>query len=128
MEPFFSYDFYNFDQFRSSTVRGSNPLFDSTQRYEVDYTSDMLDYFKYETLRIDFIDESVDLRANNEVDDYIGSARVKLSDLLETEMKEYKLPIKNAKGMQTGIVEVNISFLNYIQMNQMTKGLNQMTG
>ena len=74
-----------------------------------------MDYFKYQVLRIDFIDESVDLKATKDADDYIGSARIPLKDVFDQEMKTYtNLPIKNAKMMQTGMVEVQVSFLNYV--------------
>jgi hypothetical protein len=35
MKPFFSYEFYRFD-FKSATVTGSSPEFDSTKYYQVE--------------------------------------------------------------------------------------------
>ena len=48
----------------------------------------MIDYFKYQFLKIDFIDESVDLlaedpnQASEEIIDYVGSVRIPLKELL----------------------------------------------
>lgn len=83
MKPFFSYEFYKFD-FKSATASGSNPEFDSTKRYEVEQNKELLDYMKRQTLKIDFIDESVDIEAfkYNEMADYIGSVRFPLHRML----------------------------------------------
>lgn len=83
MRPFFSYDFYKFE-FRSATVLGDNPVFQSTKRYEVDANNELMEYMKKKTLRIDFIDESVDMEAfkHNDMADYIGAIRFPLAKLL----------------------------------------------
>ena len=60
MEPFFSFDFYTFD-YRSPTATGADPTFEVTKRYEIEDSPEVQDYFKYQFLKIDFIDESVDL-------------------------------------------------------------------
>ena len=60
MEPFFSFDFYTFE-YRSPTATGADPTFEVTKRYEIEDTPELQDYFKYQFLKIDFIDESVDL-------------------------------------------------------------------
>ena len=62
MEPFFSFDFYTFE-YRSPTAKGADPTFEVTKRYEIEDSPEVQDYFKYQFLKIDFIDESVDLVA-----------------------------------------------------------------
>ena len=58
--PFFAYDFYTFEV-RSATVPGSSPLFSSVKQFEVDASKDFENYMKTETLKIDLIDEGVDI-------------------------------------------------------------------
>ena len=41
---------------------------------------------KYQFLRIDFIDEAVELDKDQQVSDYIGSVRIALKDMLENEI------------------------------------------
>lgn len=77
MLPFFSFDFYTFE-YRSPTLHGDQPEFDVVQRYEVERTTELEDYMKNCFLKIDFIDESVDIVSEPEVNDYIGCVRIPL--------------------------------------------------
>ena len=43
MQPFFSFDFYTFE-YRSPTASGNNPSFGVTQRYEVNYNQEFMNY------------------------------------------------------------------------------------
>lgn len=45
MQPFFSFDFYTFEC-RSATSDGPNPVFEMTQRYEMEYTQELVDYMR----------------------------------------------------------------------------------
>ena len=97
MQPFFSYDFYTFD-YKSATANGQNPVFDITKRYEVENNKELTDYFKFQYLKIDFIDEGVDLFEEaklNRFGDYIGSARIPLKDLLVKEVVKGHFSITN---------------------------------
>jgi len=60
MQPFFSFDFYTFE-FQSAVSDGPNAVFEMTQRYEMEYTQELVDYMRTQFLKIDFIDESVAL-------------------------------------------------------------------
>lgn len=98
MKPFFSYEFYKFD-YKSTTTTGSNPVFDSTKHYSVEQNKELIDYMKRQTLKIDFIDESVDMEAfkYNEMADYIGSVRFPLHRMLQESKFEGKFDIYNMK-------------------------------
>lgn len=111
MLPFFSYDFYTFS-YRSPTANGNNPVFDITKRYELDYNQELSDYFKTQMLKIDFIDESVDLDTDKDPIDYIGSARVDLKALLSQDSLRATLPIINHKNLQMGQVEIILRYYN----------------
>lgn len=100
MQPFFSFDFYTFE-YRSPTASGNNPSFGVTQRYEVNYNQEFRDYQRQHCLKIDFIDESVDLNTQPEINDYIGSARIPLKDIDEKETS-YTYPINNEKNQPMG--------------------------
>ena len=106
MRPFFSVDFYTFE-YKSGTATGNNPVFNDARRYEVENNQDLHEYMKYQFLRIDFIDEAVELDRDQEVSDYIGSVRIPLKQLLENEIIGKKIyPIHNEKNLQTGDCEI----------------------
>lgn len=87
MLPWFKYDFYTFE-YISATAEGNNPIFDLTKRYEVEDSQELRDYFKFQFLKIDFIDESVFEDAQDQALDYIGSVRIPLSEFLHKELLE----------------------------------------
>jgi hypothetical protein len=61
MEPFFYYQFYNFE-YSSPSLNGSSPIFDIKKQYEVEVNEQFMEYMKSQVLKIDIIDESVDMR------------------------------------------------------------------
>jgi len=81
MQPFYSFDFYTFE-YRSGIASGNNPTFNQMKAYEIEENKELLDYLKNQFLKIDFIDESVDLAATPEANDYIGSVRIPLKEML----------------------------------------------
>ena len=113
MKPFFSYEFYKFD-FKSATASGSNPEFESTKRYEVEQNKELLDYMKRQTLKIDFIDESVDMEAfkYNEMADYIGSVRFPLHRMLQESSFQGKFEIVNMNKEVMGQVQLILKFVD----------------
>lgn len=50
-----------------------------TKRFEVEESMELRDYFKFSFLKIDFIDDSVEMESAN---DYIGSVRIPLNTFL----------------------------------------------
>jgi hypothetical protein len=76
MRPFFSYNFYKFEH-TSQTVDGCDANFMSEKRFEVESNQDFMDYLQKMVLKIDFIDESVDLEEQG-ARDYIGTAQIPL--------------------------------------------------
>ena len=111
MLPFFSYDFYTF-VYRSATANTNNPIFDITKRYEMEYNQELTDYFMGQMLKIDFIDESVDLDGGKEPMDYIGSCRIPLKEMLKQDTLTDRFPIMNHKNMQMGQVELTLKYYN----------------
>jgi hypothetical protein len=70
----------------------------------------LIKYLNNQFLKIDFIDEGVDLDASPEANDYIGSARIPLKGMLTSEMFEQDISIMNEKGIETGNVKVRVCF------------------
>ena len=74
-----------------------------------------MDYIKTQVLKIDLIDESVDLA--NGASDYIGSVRIPLkalnvtSNLLEELTDAF--PVRDANGVETGRLEVKVGCREY---------------
>ena len=70
---------------------------------------------KTQVLKIDLIDESVDL--SHGASDYIGSARIPLKDLNVTsnliEEIADNFPVRDATGAETGRLEVKVSCRDY---------------
>ena len=60
-----------------------------------------MDYLQKEVLRIDFIDESVDLDDHG-ARDYIGTARIPLRDLAVPKPIKGTFPIHNENNRQCG--------------------------
>jgi len=60
MTPFFTYDFYTFNH-TSAVVVGNEPNFSDTKRFEVSNSADFVDYLNAGVLKIDFIDDSVEM-------------------------------------------------------------------
>ena len=81
MLPFYYYDFYKFSE-TSVTGQGCNPVWQCSRKYEVEKGGEFDRYMSANVLKIDFIDESVDITEQGNRD-YIGSARVPLRDLLQ---------------------------------------------
>ena len=98
MRPFFSFDFYTFE-YQSPTANGPDPSFEVTKHYEVKMNNDLIKYLNNQFLKIDFIDENVDLDASPEANDYIGSARVSLKGMLTKDQIDQDLDIMNEKGI-----------------------------
>ena len=63
-----------------------------------------------QVLKIDLIDESVDImRGGVEARDYIGSVRVPLKDLIQSQELADNFPVRDEKGVETGRMEVKIT-------------------
>ena len=109
MRPFFSFDFYTFE-YQSPTANGANPQFDVTKHYEVELNQDLMNYRNNQFLKIDFVDDNVDLEANSVANDYIGSARIPLKGMLTQDLFDQEVDITNEKGIQTGKVQIRVAF------------------
>lgn len=64
MEPFFSFQFYRFDAYRSATLTGSDVEWNYPQKYEVQYTKEFVEYLSRNEIQIHFCDESIDISNN----------------------------------------------------------------
>jgi hypothetical protein len=61
MQPFFSYNFYTFEDVVSHCVTGNSPDFEHRKQFEVAANTEFLNYMRKQYLKIDFMDESVDI-------------------------------------------------------------------
>lgn len=93
-------------------MRGNAPVFDIKKQFEVEVSEQLLEYFKTQVMKIDLIDESVDLREGGQ-SDYIGSVRIPLRELLINEEFADSLPVKDEMGIETGRMEVKMSCKDY---------------
>ena len=101
MKPFFTFDFYRFE-YRSAIAEGDSPTFDVTRRYEVEESQELRDYFKFQFLKIDFIDDAVEYDNAGGMTDYIGSIRIPLNTFLEKDKIESFFEVKNEKSQTMG--------------------------
>ena len=88
----------------------------------MEYTQELVDYMAKQFLKIDFIDESVALNTQEEVSDYIGSARIPLREIGDTAITR-TLPIINQKNMTMGQVELVLSFYNQGSSHAISKAI-----
>jgi hypothetical protein len=58
MAPFFYYQFYNFDERYSQTMRGASAIFDDVQPYEVQQDLKLQEYLQTEALEIILFDDN----------------------------------------------------------------------
>ena len=115
MQPFFHFQFFTFDYTSPVAAGGSTPHFDIKRQYEVELNDQLMDYIKTQVLKIDLIDESVDLA--NGASDYIGSVRIPLKALNVTsnlfEEITDAFPVRDANGVETGRLEVKVGCREY---------------
>ena len=112
MLPFFSFDFYTFE-YRSPTANGADPTFEVTKWYEIEDSQELQDYLAYQFLKVDFIDESVDLVTQPDVSDYVGSVRIPLRELLKVDRTGVRTyPVNNEKGLQMGNVDIALGYFD----------------
>ena len=106
MKPFFTYDFYTFTH-ESAVVLGTEPNFADKKQFQVELTSEFLNYMKQTVFKIDFIDESVEMTQTGSRD-YIGSARIPLQNLLSKKELNGMVEIRDEHGAITGSVMVRM--------------------
>ena len=71
-----------------------------------------MEYMKTQVLKIDLIDESVDLSAQGQTD-YIGTVRIPLRELMMNEEFADNFPVKDENGQEAGRMEVKLSCKDY---------------
>ena len=107
MRPFFTYDFYTFTH-ESAVVNGQDPTFADRKQFQVSQTSEFMNYMNSSILKIDFIDESVEMAAAG-ARDYIGSARIPLKNLMSQGSLEGDVEIRDEHSGITGKVRVRMT-------------------
>lgn len=70
-----------------------------------------MEYMKSQVLKIDLIDESVEMKEGQ--DDYIGSVRIPLREVLMNEELADNFPVKDAMGRETGRMEIKLTCKDY---------------
>jgi hypothetical protein len=115
MQPFFHFQFYTFEYTSPVAAGANNPQFDIKRQFEVELNDQLIDYVKSQVLKIDLIDESVELA--NGASDYIGSVRIPLKGLSITSTMVEEIvdafPVRDASGAETGRLEVKVSCRDY---------------
>ena len=111
MQPFFSFQFFTFD-FQSPVLNGNNPFFDVKKQFEVELNEQFLEYMRTQVLKIDLIDESVDMTQVGQKD-YIGSVRIPLREVMMQDEFADCFPVKDEQGNETGRMEVRVSCKDY---------------
>ena len=61
MTPFFTYRFYTFGDETSPVLQSKNPKFQMRKQYEVENNTEFVNYMRKNILRIEFIDDSIDM-------------------------------------------------------------------
>ena len=107
MEPFFTYDFYTFTH-SSAVVYGPDPRFDDVKRFQIEKTSEFINYMKLSFLKIDFIDES-QKNIRSDIRDYIGSARIPLKLVLNQGEISNDFQLYDEHENPTGKVTVRVT-------------------
>ena len=107
MRPFFTYDFYTFTH-ESAVVNGQDPSFADRKQFQVSQTSEFMNYMNSSVLKIDFIDESVEMEFAG-ARDYIGSARIPLKNLMSQGSLEGDVEIRDEHSGITGKVGVRMT-------------------
>lgn len=107
--PFFHFNFFTFE-YTSPSLTGPQPYFDIKKQFECEVNEQFMDYMKTQVLKIDLIDESVDINAQGGGQkDYIGSVRIALKELMIQEEFADNLPVRDELGQESGRMEVRVS-------------------
>eukprot|EP00347_Sterkiella_histriomuscorum_P001912 403370193 len=106
MQPFYYFSFFTFE-YTSPILDGQNPQFDIKKTFEIEINEQFMEYMRTQLLKIDFIDDSVDMTQPN-AKDYIGSVRIPLRELMLNEHLEDNFPIYDDNRVETGRVEVKM--------------------
>lgn len=118
MHPFFVMQFYTFE-YMSPISQGSSPHFDIRKQFEVELNDQLVEYMRTQVLKIDLLDDNVELnQVNGAVSkDYIGSVRIGLNKLqinsAQTEEIADNFPVKDHAGNEVGRIEVKIMCRDY---------------
>ena len=114
MQPFFFYQFYTFE-YTSPSMQGSSPTFDIRKQFQIEYNEQFIEYMKTQVLRIELIDESVDL-SRAETKDYIGSVRIWLKELLSSPEIGDDYPVRDEAGQEAGHMRVRLSIRDVVPL------------
>ena len=113
--PFFHFDFFTFE-YTSPSLTGPQPFFDIKKQFECEVNEQFMEYMKTQVLKIDLIDESVDISAQGGGQkDYIGSVRIALKELMIQEEFADNLPVRDEMGVESGRMEVRVSCKDHVQ-------------
>ena len=80
----------------------------SERHFEIEASKDFMDYLQKEMLRIDFIDESVDLDDHG-ARDYIGTARIPLHPLIKHNSIDAEFAVKDENEQHCGRIKVMVA-------------------
>jgi hypothetical protein len=101
-------------------VQGNFPIFEVTKQFEVEVNEQFMEYMKSQVLKIDLIDESVEMKEGQ--DDYIGSVRIPLREVLMNEEIADNFSVKDAMGRETGRMEVKLTCKDYNSYTSLFEG------
>ena len=112
---FFAYNFYTFGEEISASVQGKTPKFMHVKKYEVELDTEFINYMKKSFLKIDFMDDAVDLTQH--LKDCIGCVRIPLVTILEKGSFDKKIPITDELNRHAGEVEISIKMYDSSHYN-----------
>jgi len=111
MQPFYYFSFFTYE-YTSPVLQGQNPNFDIRKGFECEVNSQFMEYMRTQVLKIDLIDESVDL-AQAGAKDYIGSVRIPLREVMLNEEVADNFPVRDENGVEVGRMEVKLACKDY---------------
>ena len=118
--PYFTYQFYTYDEKYSLTTRGQNPVYHDSQSYTMTMDDQSINYLNTQDLQIVFIDDEAPLTgiarggqgAGDGVDDLIGIARVSLADLTKGVGIDGEFDIRGPDGDTRGKAVIKVTVVS----------------
>ena len=118
--PYFTYQFFTYEEKYSLTTRGCNPVYHDSQSYTLTLDDDTINYLNTTDLQIVFIDDEAPMSgiarggqaAGDGVDDLIGIARIPLGDIPKGVGIDGEFEIRGPDGDSRGKAQIKITIVS----------------